>query len=232
MEFLNIQQTLDAQINFSQFNFKEMCEEEKEILVTELQGNITEKKDYFEKMISSQEELTDRYVLLHIQYVLDQGFSTNDIHIIIERVKSMYEMLQDKLIADIEEDLLYMDFDVLDASDKDEIKLENQINDFLTNMDIEGGEIIEDHFIYIRELSEYNYNMLIDLFRSSLNIKYNLNGFFKRLSVPLTEDRFVCVKDIFTLIIDNVVKDNKLSISLKTYILNEIVNFMLYTEEE
>ena len=66
MEFLNIQNLLDNQLNFSQFNIKSLCEEEREMLVEHLKSHIDKTDNNYNTMISSEEYLSDKYILLHI----------------------------------------------------------------------------------------------------------------------------------------------------------------------
>jgi len=54
MEFLNIQSLMDAHINFSQFDVKDLEAEEKDMLVLFLQGKINQTNQRFEKLINNE----------------------------------------------------------------------------------------------------------------------------------------------------------------------------------
>jgi len=54
MEFLNIQDLLSKQINFSQFGVKNLSSEEKNMLVLFLQGKIRNTNQRFEKLINNE----------------------------------------------------------------------------------------------------------------------------------------------------------------------------------
>ena len=230
MEFFSIQKMLDTTINFSQFDYKNMSLDEKEMLVSNLQSKITKTNQHFERMISKQEELSDKHILLHIQYLLDNGvYEPKDIKRIIINVKNMYEMTQEAIVNDIEEMLLELEIE--EQEDKSVLELEQKINKYLKDLSIEGVEEKEETVTYISNLSNEKYKELVGIFRSSLKIKYNLKDFFKRLTKPFTSIGFVSV-DIIKNVIERVVADIDMSKSLKTYVLHEIVAFMTYTEEE
>jgi len=230
MEFFSIQKMLDTTINFSQFDFKNMSLDEKEMLVSNLQSKITKTNQHFERMISKQEELSDKHILLHIQYLLDNGvYEPKDIKRIIINVKNMYEMTQEAIVNDIEEMLLELEIE--EQEDKSVLELEQKINKYLKDLSIEGVEEKEETVTYISNLSNEKYKELVGIFRSSLKIKYNLKDFFKRLTKPFTSIGFVSV-DIIKNVIERVVADIDMSKSLKTYVLHEIVAFMTYTEEQ
>jgi len=230
MEFFSIQKMLDTTINFSQFDYKNMSLDEKEMLVSNLQSKITKTNQHFERMISKQEELSDKHILLHIQYLLDNGvYEPKDIKRIIINVKNMYEMTQEAIVNDIEEMLLELEIE--EQEDKSVLELEQKINKYLKDLSIEGVEEKEETVTYISNLSNEKYKELVGIFRSSLKIKYNLKDFFKRLTKPFTSIGFVSV-DIIKNVIERVVADIDMSKSLKTYVLHEIVAFMTYTEEQ
>jgi len=221
---------LDTTINFSQFDYKNMSLDEKEMLVSNLQSKITKTNQHFERMISKQEELSDKHILLHIQYLLDNGvYEPKDIKRIIINVKNMYEMTQEAIVNDIEEMLLELEIE--EQEDKSVLELEQKINKYLKDLSIEGVEEKEETVTYISNLSNEKYKELVGIFRSSLKIKYNLKDFFKRLTKPFTSIGFVSV-DIIKNVIERVVADIDMSKSLKTYVLHEIVAFMTYTEEQ
>ena len=237
MEFFSIQKMLDTTINFSQFDFKNMSIDEKEMLVSNLQSKITKTNQHFEKMISKQEELSDKYILLHIQYLLDHDeYDIQDINKIIQNIKTMYEMTQQAIVDDIEAMLLDMDFN--EEDEKEELELEQKINKYLKDLSIESEQqvqnieqIEEETITYIGNLSDEKYIELIGIFKNALKIKYNLIGFFQRLSKPYIEIGFASV-DIIKNVIEKIVSDKNISPSLKSFVLQEIVRFMTYSEEQ
>jgi len=185
-------------------------------------------------MIAKQEEFSDKHILLHIQYLLDNGvYEPRDIKRVIINVKNMYEMTQEVLVDDIEAMLLEIELseEEEEGEDKQELELEQKINQYLKDLSIEGVEEKEDTVIYISNLSNEKYIELVGIFRSSLKIKYSLTDFFKRLSKPFTTIGYVSV-DIVKNVIERVVADIDMSKSLKTYVLHEIVAFMTYTGEQ
>ena len=241
MEFFSIQKMLDTTINFSQFDYKNMSVDEKEMLVSNLQSKITKTNQHFDRMISKQEELSDKHILLHIQYLLDCGeYEIKDIHRIIDNIKSIYEMTQQAIVDEIEAMLLDMDIDEEDKDEKQELELEQKINKYLKDLSIESDEIkveqtteeVEEETVtYISNLSNEKYTELVEIFRNALKTQYNLIGFFERLTKPYISVGFVSI-DILENVIQRIVADEDISTSLKSFSLQQIVNFMTYTEEQ
>lgn len=239
MEFFNIQTLLETSINFSQFDFKNMSNDEKEMLVSNLSSKITKKNQYFEKMITKQEELTDKHILLHIQYLLANDFEEEEIQKIIKRTKEQYEMIEEAMVAEIEAELLEViemekltgAMDRLDMDEKEELNIDQKINKFIVDKSIEGVEHTEDTVIYINDYTPEEMNTLIDIFRCSLKNKYSLFGFFDRLSKTSLTTGFVSV-NLINCLINKIVNSKDMTDSLKEYVLNEIVNFMTFEEEE
>ena len=233
MEFFNIQKMLNLNINFSQFDFKNMSNDEKEMLVSNLKSKITKHNNFFERLIEKQDELSNKHILLHIQYLLDNGYSQKDIKIIIQNIKNIYQMTEKNKIDEIEslllEELNEIEFK---TEEKDELIIDEKINILLRDLSIEGLEQTDDEtIIYINNFNNENYNKLIEIFRLSLKTKYNLINFFQRLTIPMFNNKFSSI-DIIKYIIESVGSDENISNSLKTYIFNEIVNFMTNEEEE
>jgi len=239
MEFFNIQILLETSINFSQYDFKNMSEDEKEMLVSNLSSKITKKNQYFDRMISKQEELSDKHILLHIQYLLANDFDSEDIKRIIKRTKEQYEMVQEQYLADIEAELLEAinmpeleeQMEALNLNEKEELEIDQKINKFFLDKTIEGVEHKEDTVTYVGDFTPEEMVKLIEIFRMSLKNKYSLFGFCERLSKPFLIENFVS-KDLIRCLIEKIVKSENMTESLQQYILQEIINFMTHEEDE
>jgi len=291
MQFLNIQDLLSKQINFSQFDIKDLSAEEKDMLVLFLQGKIENTDQRFERMINNEKlsmiltilngdetnikseiigeiknlnlmatftemnkenldvyqlirkyfndikdllncefelVLSNKLVILYIQYILSSGYKNQDIHNLIQKVKSTIEMQEELFMAEIEEELLNMDMEDIEEDEKEELKIEQDINELMKNLSIEGVEHKEDTVTYITTLEKYE--DMITIFRNALQFKYNLIPFFQRLVKPLFSEQYVSI-DILQALIEKVIKDQDISQSLKQFILQSIVSFMNYKEE-
>ena len=291
MQFLNIQDLLSKQINFSQFGIKHLSAEEKDLLVLFLQGKIDNTNERFERMINNEKlsmiltilhgdesnmkslvideiknlnlmktfssikkenldmyqiirkynddlspllnsefdlTLSNKYVIIHIQYVLSVGYKKQDIFNTIEKVKATMEMEEEMMLEGIEEDFLNMDTEDFEEDEEAEIRIEQDINQLMTNLSIEGVEHKEDMVTHISKLQKYE--DMISIFRNTLKNNYNLIPFFQRLVKPMFSEQYVSI-NILQALIEKVIKDDDLSQSLKQYILQSIVSFMNYKEE-
>lgn len=236
MEFFNIQELLESRINFSQFDYKNMSIDEKEMLVSFFQGKIYKKNEYFDKMIKTQEYLSDKHILLHILYLLDHDeYEPIDIKKMIKKVKEMYIMTQNELVNEIEEMLLNTKIEV-ENKEKEELSLEQMINQYLNDifsgikMNDENGNLIikeEKEKIYINKITDIQYEKLLCIFRESLKIKYSLNEFFRRYTEPMFNSQYVC-ENIIEDVINRLVKDDKISESLKKYSLQQVIDYINY----
>ena len=91
MDFLAINDLTKMKINYSQFEFKKMSEEERELLIPYLKMKIIKKNEFYERMIKNEEENTDKYILLHIQYLLDNEYRIyGDLKIINSNKEDFY----------------------------------------------------------------------------------------------------------------------------------------------
>jgi len=230
MEFFAIQDLVKSKINFSQFDFKNMCEDQREMLVMNLQSKVTTKKDYFEKILANQEYLSDKQIILYIQYLLETGYTTNDINKVINNVKAVYKMNEELLIEEIEKELLNLDVNVVE-DEKQELELIQEINKLMSDLSIEDEEMLQNQEtkIYINNLTDENYKKVVNIFRGSLNLKYDLHNFLTRYTVPMMNEKYVST-NLLADLIDRLVKDNEITESLKKYSLEQIVSFM--TKEE
>ena len=231
MEFFAIQDLVKSKLNFAQFDFKNMCEEEKEMLVTNLQSKVTIKKDYFEKILAKQEYLSDKQIILYIQYLLESGYTDNDIHKIINNVKTVHKMNEEYMIDEIEKELLNLDVNEVKEDEKRELELIQDINKLMADLSIEDEEMLQNQEtkIYVNNLTDEAYQRVVNIFRGSLNIKYDLTNFLKRYTVPMMNDKFVST-NLLADLIERFVKDTEITESLKKYALEQIVSFM--TQEQ
>lgn len=291
MQFLNIQELLSKQINFSQFDIKDLSAEEKDMLVLFLQGKIENTNQRFERMINNEKlsmiltilngdesnmksqiideiknlnlmttfssikkenldmfqiirkynqelqgllncnfdlVLSNKYVIIYIQYILSFGYKKQDIFNAIEKVKATMEMEADLMMAEIEEELLNMDDEDIEENEEEELRLEQDINQLMMNLSIEGVEHKEETVTHISSLEKYEDMKII--FRNALQYNYNLIPFFQRLVKPMFSEQYVSI-NILQALIEKVIKDDDLSQSLKQFILQNIVSFMNYKEE-
>ena len=231
MEFFAIQDMIKSKINFSQFDFKNMCEDQREMLVMNLQSKVTTKKDYFEKMLAKQEYLSDKQILLYIQYLIETGYTTTEINKIIENVKTIHKMNEEFMIAEIEKELLNLDIGGDETDEKQELELMQEINTLMKDLSIEDEDMLQnqDTKIYINNLTNENYKKVVNVFRGSLNLKYDLHDFLTRYTVPMMNEKYVST-NVLADLIDRLVKDTEITESLKKYSLEQIVAFM--TKEE
>ena len=112
--------------------------------------------------------------------------------------------------------------------EKEELLLEQQINQIMVDMSVEGIEHKEETVTYISSIKKYE--DMITIFRGALKIHYNLIPFFQRLSKPFLSEHYVSI-DIIATLIQKIVKDTELTSGLKKYVLKQIVAFMNYKEE-
>jgi hypothetical protein len=231
MEFFAIQDLVKSKINFSQFDFKDMCEDEKEMLIMNLQSKIIIKKEYFEKIIKKQEYLSDRQIILYIQYLLENEYTITDINKIINNVKTIYKMNEEIMIEEIEKELLDLDINDIQEDEKQELELIQDINKLMNDLSIEDEELLQNQEtkIYINKLTDENYQHVVNIFRGSLNLKYDLTNFLKRYTIPMINDKFVST-NLLADLIERFVKDTEISESLKKYSLEQIVLFMTKDE--
>lgn len=173
--------------------------------------------------------LSNKYVTLYIQYILSfDEYNNQDIYNAIQKVKDIMEMQSEIMMAEIEEELLNMDDDDVEEDEKEELMLEQEINQLMADMSIEGVEHKEDTVTYISSLEKYE--DIISIFRTALQFKYNLIPFFQRLVKPTFSAQYVSI-DILKTLIEKVIRDEELSQSFKQFILQSIVSFMNYKEE-
>lgn len=172
--------------------------------------------------------LSNKYVTLYIQYILSfDEYNNQDIINTIQKIKNIIEMETENMMAIIEDELLNMDFDDIEENEEEELMLEQEINQLMSDMSIEGVEHKEDSVIYISSLEKYE--DMISIFRKALQFKFNLIPFFQRLVKPTFLEQYVSI-DILKTLIETVIKDEKISQSLKQFILQSIVSFMTYKE--
>jgi len=99
-------------------------------------------------------------------------------------------------------------------------------------MSIEGVEEQQQQDTVIHISSLKKYEDMITIFRGALQLQYNLIPLFQKLSKPFLLEQYVSI-DIIATLIQKVVKDTKLSPSLKKYILEqiaaEIYNFIFFS---
>ena len=190
-------------------------------------------KKYFNEikgLLNMDMEVSNKYVIIYIQYVLDGDYEIEDIKRIIKRTKEMYEMTQETLFAEMEAELFAMDLNEEDINEQEELEIEQEINNLIHNLNLEK-EIDEEteEVLYISKLEKYD--EMIELFRNALKIKHNMRMFLERLAAPFlsSNDQIVAV-DLIKLLLEKVIKDSEMTKSLKQYILQEIVNFMTYKQ--
>lgn len=226
MEFFAIQDLVKSKINFSQFDFKDMCEEQKEMLLMNLQSKVTTKKDYFEKILAKQEYLSDRQIILYIQYLLETGYTNNDICKIIDKVNTTYEMTQELMVEEIERELLNLDINNV-QDEKQELELIQDINKLMADLSIEDEELLQNQEtkIYVSNLNDEDYKKVVNIFRGSLNLKFDLTNFLQRYTAPMMNEKFVTT-NLLADLIERFVKDTEITESLKKYSLEQIVAFM------
>ena len=218
MEFLNIQSLLTNKLNYSEFNFKNMCYEEKEILIEHFRSKIELKNQNYERLIQSEKYLSNKYILLCIHYLIFNNIDSNNIKKIIQKVKDVYKMTNSYIIEekkDIQEDI----------NDETELIIENLINEGLRKLTIDIEEEDEREKIYINKISNENYNIIKDILKKSYKINYNLNDFLERFSNPLFNNKYV-VNNIINNLIQEIIKDNNLNKNIKKYSIQQIVNFL------
>ena len=175
-------------------------------------------------------EFSNKYIIIYIQYVLVGDYDIEDIKRIIKRTKEIYEMNQEILLAEIEAELLAIDFDEDNIDEAQELEMEQEINNLIHDLNIEK-EINEEteEVLYISKLEKYD--EIIELFRNSLKIKHNMRIFLERLAAPfLSNNTQIVAVDLIKLLLEKVIKDSKITDSLKQYILQEIVNFITYKQ--
>ena len=133
-----------------------------------------------------------------------------------------------ELVAEIEAELADLDINEINIEEKEVLVLEQQINQLMVDMSIEGVEHKEDTVTYISSIEKYE--DMITIFRGALKIHYNLIPFFQRLSKPFLSEQYASI-DIIATLIQKIVKDTEMTAGLKKYILTQIVSFMNYKEE-
>ena len=292
MQFLNIQDLLSKQINFSQFDIKNLSAEEKDMLVLFLQGKIENTNQRFERMINNEKlsmiltilngdestmksniideiknlnlmstfssikkenldmyqiirkynqdlapllnsefdlTLSNKYVIIYIQYILSFGYKNKDIFNTISKVKSTIEMQEELFMNELDEEFLNMDMEDVSEDEEEELRLNQDINQLMMNLSIEGVEHKEETVTHISTLEKYEDMVLI--FRNALKNNYNLIPFFQRLVKPtFLPEQYVCF-NIMPTLIQTIIQDTELSQSLKQFVLQNIVSFMNYKEE-
>ena len=289
MDFLSIQNLMKQSINFSQFELKTLEEEEKELLVLNLQTKIV-KNQRFERMLVNEKlntiltilngeesyiktriieeiknldlltifskisqdnldtfqiikkyfndikvlldidlelELSNKYIIIYIQYVLsNEEYDVEDIKKIIKKTKEMYEMTQAIYLAEIEAELYALDIEEVD--EKQELEIEQELCNLISNLNLEK-ELVEGEILYVSKLDKYD--EIIALFRNGLRVKHNMRIFLERLAAPfISNNEQIVSVDLIQLLLEKVVKDNKITEGLKGYILQEIVNFITYKQ--
>ena len=173
--------------------------------------------------------LTNKYIIIYIQYVLDGGeYDVNEIKRIIKRTKEQYEMTEDALVAEIEAELFAICLDENqveeDIDEKQELEIKQEINNIIHNLNLEK-ELADEEILYVTRLEKYD--EIITLFRDGLKIQYNMKTFLERLALPfLLDNPQVVSVDLIQLLLERVVIDNEITEGLKGYILQQMINFM------
>ena len=183
-----------------------------------------------QELLNIEVELTDKYIIIFIQYVLNGDYEVNDIKRIIKRTKEQYELSQEEFLADIESELLAALDLIEDTDEKQELIVEQEMNNLIHDLNVEK-EINEEteEVLYITKLEKYD--EIIILFRNALNIKYDMKNFLTRIARPFLSDnpRIISI-DLIQTLLERVVKDTQITDSLKTFILQEIINFFNNTK--
>ena len=185
------------------------------------------------KVLLNQKDLdlerSDKYVIIYIQYVLDGGeYDVEDIKKIIKRTKEQYEMTEEAILAEIEAELFALDLDDIDTDEKQELEVQQEINEIIHNLNLEK-ELTEEEMLYVTRLEKYD--EIVALFRNGLKIKYDMRIFLERLAAPfLSNNEQIVSIDLIEKLLVRVVKDQTITEGLKGYILQEIVNFMTYKQ--
>ena len=173
-------------------------------------------------------EYSNKYVFLHIQYVMSFDYTTQDImktitkaidtcKLTTEYVNNMYEGMFMEQKIEIE--------------DEQEIEIEQEINEIISNLKIDI-ELSEEEIVYITKLSESEYNTIISIFRNCLQNDYETISFLQRLSKHYINNsqKYISI-DLIENLINNIMRDSDLSTNLKTYIFTNIVTFFTYSDE-
>lgn len=211
MEFLNIQSLLDNKLNYSQFNFKNMSDDEKEMLIENLKSNINLNDNNYKKITNKENDI-DKNILYHIHYLIFNDFKINDIKKIIQKVKNVYEMSTMYLSKKIEN------------TNETELTIDNLITENLKNLSIELNEDDEREKIYIK-ITDKDYLEIRNILIKSYNINYNLNEYFSRFIKPLFNNKY-STGNIINDLLTRILKDNKLEDDIKDYSIKSLLNIL------
>jgi hypothetical protein len=115
--------------------------------------------------------ISDKYMMIYINYVMQQGYDITQIKRMIKRIKDSYFLFETQFKEKV--------CDEVHEIEKYEIEMNGKINDFMNESNLIFDENDSESTIYINKLKS---NKLIEIVRLGSVQKYNLGEFIDKIS--------------------------------------------------